>query len=144
MCSLPESTLLRALDLSEKLATIPGLTTTLIKNYLPCSTATNKEHMRCHQANTTSTRNMQANIIAALAQLDCMFPLKKSVLCKICSALPHSPMPQWAPCIPTSLAPSRYAPSKVCNMCLLPTSMTLVQSSSGPCHLVLLRPRYKH
>jgi hypothetical protein len=31
MCSLPASTLLRALDLSEELATIPGLTTALIK-----------------------------------------------------------------------------------------------------------------
>jgi hypothetical protein len=45
MCSLPASTLLRALDLSEELATIPGLTTTLIKNHLPRSTATDKGHM---------------------------------------------------------------------------------------------------
>jgi hypothetical protein len=32
MCSPPASTLLQALDLSEELATISGLTTTLIKN----------------------------------------------------------------------------------------------------------------
>jgi hypothetical protein len=48
MCSPLASTLLWALDLSEELATIPGLTTTLIKNHLPRSTATNKEHMRQH------------------------------------------------------------------------------------------------
>jgi hypothetical protein len=45
MCSPPASTLLRALDISEKLATITGLTTTLRKNHLPCSTATDKAHM---------------------------------------------------------------------------------------------------
>jgi hypothetical protein len=45
MCSLPASTLLRALDLSEELATILGLTTALIKNHLPRSTATDKGHV---------------------------------------------------------------------------------------------------
>jgi hypothetical protein len=45
MCSLPASTLLRALDLSEELATIPCLTTALIKNHLPRSTATDKGHI---------------------------------------------------------------------------------------------------
>ncbi len=74
MCSPPASTLLWALDLSEELATIPGLTTTLIKNHLPCSTATNKGNMRQHQAKTASTRNMQSNIIASRAKFDCMFP----------------------------------------------------------------------
>jgi hypothetical protein len=48
ICSPPAATLLRALDLSKELATIPGLTTTLIKNHLPCSTATNKGHMQRH------------------------------------------------------------------------------------------------
>jgi hypothetical protein len=48
MCSPPASALLRALDLSEELATILGLTTVLIKNHLPRSTATNKGHMRQH------------------------------------------------------------------------------------------------
>jgi hypothetical protein len=74
MCSLPASTLLRALDLSEELATILGLTTTLIKNHLPRSTATNKGHMQCHQASTASTCNMQADIITARAEVDHMFP----------------------------------------------------------------------
>ncbi len=46
MCSLPSPTLLGALDRSEELATIPGLMSALIKNHLPCSTATNKGHMR--------------------------------------------------------------------------------------------------
>ena len=45
MCSPPASTLLWALDLSEELGTIPGLTTTLIKNYLLCSAATNKGYI---------------------------------------------------------------------------------------------------
>jgi hypothetical protein len=73
MCSLLASTLLRALDLSEELTTIPGLTTTLIKNHLPCSTATNKGYMQQHQANTASRHNMQFNIIDAHAKVDCMF-----------------------------------------------------------------------
>jgi hypothetical protein len=77
MCSWPASTLLRALDLSEELATIPGLTTTLIKNHLPCFSAAHKGHMQCHQANTASTRNMQAGIIAARAEVDRMFPPQK-------------------------------------------------------------------
>jgi hypothetical protein len=45
MCSPPASTLLWMLDLSEELTTIPGLTTTLIKNHLPHSTTTDKGHM---------------------------------------------------------------------------------------------------
>jgi hypothetical protein len=48
MCSPLASSLLRALDLSEELATIPGLTTTLIKNHLPRSITMDKGHMRCH------------------------------------------------------------------------------------------------
>ncbi len=74
MCSPLASTLLQALELSEELATIPGLTTTLIKNHLPRTTATNKGYMQQHQANTASTRNMQSDIIAARAKVDCMFP----------------------------------------------------------------------
>jgi hypothetical protein len=45
MYSPPVSSLLWALDLNDELATIPGLTTPLIKNHLPCSTATDKGHM---------------------------------------------------------------------------------------------------
>jgi hypothetical protein len=45
MCSPPALTLLWALNLSEELATIPGLTTTLIKNHLLRSAATNKGHI---------------------------------------------------------------------------------------------------
>jgi hypothetical protein len=74
MCSPPVSTLLRALDISEELTTIPGLITTLIKKHLPRSTTTNKGHMQCHQANTASTLNTQYNIITAHAKVDCMFP----------------------------------------------------------------------
>jgi hypothetical protein len=77
MYSLPASTLLWALDLSEELATIPGLTTALIKNHLPCSTATGKGHMHQHQAIKASTCNMQSNIIATHAEVDRMFPLQE-------------------------------------------------------------------
>jgi hypothetical protein len=45
MCSLPASSLLWTLDLSEELATIPGLTTALIKNHLRHYIATDKGHM---------------------------------------------------------------------------------------------------
>jgi hypothetical protein len=45
MCSPPASALLQALDLSEELATIAGLTTALIKNHLPHSAPTDKKQM---------------------------------------------------------------------------------------------------
>jgi hypothetical protein len=48
LCSPPASTLLRALAVITKLSTIPGLTPALINNNLPCSTATDKGHMRRH------------------------------------------------------------------------------------------------
>jgi hypothetical protein len=73
MCSPPSATLLRALNRSEELTTIPGLTPALIKN-LPCSTATDKGHMRQHQSNTPSTPNPQNNIVAAHAKVERMFP----------------------------------------------------------------------
>jgi hypothetical protein len=74
MCSPPSATLLGALNRSEELATIPGLMPALIKNHLPCSTTTDKGHMHRHQANTTSTQNMQDDIVPAQAKVDCMFP----------------------------------------------------------------------
>jgi hypothetical protein len=73
MCSLPSATLLRALNRSEELATIPRLMPALIKNHLPCSTTTNKGHMCRHRSNTASTQNMQDNIVNARAKVDCMF-----------------------------------------------------------------------
>ena len=42
LCSPPSATLLVALRRSDKLTTIPGLTPTLIKYHLPCSTANDK------------------------------------------------------------------------------------------------------
>jgi hypothetical protein len=60
ICSPPSATLLGALQRSEELSTIPGLTPTLlIKNHLPRSTATDKGHMRRHRSNIASTRNKQ-------------------------------------------------------------------------------------
>jgi hypothetical protein len=74
LCSLPLATLLGVLNCSEELATIPGLTPHLIKSHLPCSTATNKGHMRRHRSNTASTQNVQDTIVATCAKVDCMFP----------------------------------------------------------------------
>jgi hypothetical protein len=74
MCSPPSATLLRALNRSEELTTIPGLTPALIKNHLPCSTATDKGHMCRHRSNTASTQNPQNNIVAARAEVKRMFP----------------------------------------------------------------------
>jgi hypothetical protein len=65
MCSPPSATILGALDRSEELTTIPGLTPALIKNHLPCSTATDKQHMCQHRSNTASTQNMQDDIVTA-------------------------------------------------------------------------------
>jgi hypothetical protein len=145
MCSPPASTLLWALDLSEELATIPGLTTTSIKSHLLHSTDTNKGHMQQHQANIASTCNIQSDIIATCAKVDRMFPPQEScamqdmfffaVLANAIAGTMYSI---------TSPAPSRSAPSKVCSMCLLPTSTTLMQSSSGPCCLAPMFPWYTH
>jgi hypothetical protein len=74
ICSPPSATLLGALARSEKLITIPGLTLTLIKNHLPCSTATDKGNMHQHRSNTASTRNNHNDIVAARAEVDHMFP----------------------------------------------------------------------
>ena len=74
LCSPPAATLLQALHRSSELRTIPGLTPALIRNHLPRSTATDKGHMRRHRANTASTRNNQAAIIQARADVDNIFP----------------------------------------------------------------------
>ncbi len=74
LCSLSAATLLGALNCSEELATIPGLTPHLIKSHLPRSTTTDKGHMRRHKSNTASTRNVQDAIVAARAEVDRMFP----------------------------------------------------------------------
>jgi hypothetical protein len=74
LCSPTAATLLLALTRSTELKTIPGLTTTLIHNHLPKSTATDKGHMRRHRANTASTRNNHPAIVLARAEVDNMFP----------------------------------------------------------------------
>jgi hypothetical protein len=55
ICSPPSATLLGALTRSEELAAIPCLMPALIKNHLPCSTATDKGYMHQHRSNTAST-----------------------------------------------------------------------------------------
>ncbi len=55
MCSPPSATFIGALNCSEEFTTIPGLTPALIKNHLPCSTATDMGHMHQHRSNTAST-----------------------------------------------------------------------------------------
>jgi hypothetical protein len=77
LCSLPTSTLTRALAVSTKLSTIPGLTSAFINNNLPCSTATNG-HMRRHQSNTASMRNIQNDKVAAWAEVDRMMPQQEA------------------------------------------------------------------
>jgi hypothetical protein len=77
MCSPQSATLLGALNRSEELATIPGLMPALIKNHLLCSTTTDKGHMCQHRSNTTSTQNMQDNIVHTQAEVDRIFPQHK-------------------------------------------------------------------
>jgi hypothetical protein len=127
MCSLPSATLIGALNHSEELATSPGLTPALIKHHLPCSTATSKGHMCQHRPNTASTRNVQDDIVAAHAGVDCLFPDTKYLLCRMHSVLPHLPLPSRAQCTPTSPLHSLFACSKVCNKVLLHTSMISMQ-----------------
>jgi hypothetical protein len=68
-CSTLAATLLHALTTSTKLTTIPGLTLASICSHLPCSTATNKGHMRHHRLRTASTCNNYTNIILAQAEV---------------------------------------------------------------------------
>jgi hypothetical protein len=78
LCSPTAATLLLALTKSTELRTIPGLTTTLIHNHLPKSTATNKGHVRRHRANTASTCNNHPAIVLACADVDNMFPIHEA------------------------------------------------------------------
>ncbi|KAL3773260.1 hypothetical protein ACHAW5_002424 [Stephanodiscus triporus] len=71
LCSPPATTLLHALSKSTELV--------LVCNHLPRSTATDKGHMHCHRANTASTsRNNQADILAACAKVDRMSPQQEA------------------------------------------------------------------
>ncbi len=65
LCSPLASTLFRALAVSTKLSTIPGLTPTFINNNLPCSTSTDKGHMRRHRSNSASTQNVHNKTVTA-------------------------------------------------------------------------------
>jgi hypothetical protein len=140
LCSLPADTLLRALNCSEELATIPGLTPHLIKSHLPCSTATDKGHMRQHKSTTASTQNVQNAIVAACAEVDCMFPQQEICAVQDVFVFPHLPMPSLGQCTPTSLAPSLSAHSKVCSTFLLHMSMTSMQLLSMPCPDAQMHP----
>jgi hypothetical protein len=78
LCLPPAATLLLALNKSNKLKTIPGLTLLLICSHLPKSTATDKGHMWRQRSNTASTRNKHADIILACAKVDRIFPTHKA------------------------------------------------------------------
>ena len=77
LCSPPAATLLRALDRSKELATIPGFSARLIRNHLPLSTATDKGHMRRHRQGTRSTRSSQPAILDARRQVDDLLPTEE-------------------------------------------------------------------
>jgi hypothetical protein len=58
LCSPPTTTLLRTLERSNELATIPGFLLRIVRNHLPLSTATNKGHMRHQWQGTQSTHTI--------------------------------------------------------------------------------------
>ncbi len=133
LCSLPSATLLRALNCSEKLAPIPGLMPHLIKSHLPYSTAINKGHMHQHKSNMASTQNVQDAIVAARADVDCMFPQQE-----ICAVQDVFCFAALADAITGTMytdipVPSLSARSKVCSKILLHMSMTSTQLLSMPC-----------
>ncbi len=70
LCSLLTSSLIQVLVVSTKLSMIPSLTPAFINNNLPCSTATNKGHMRRHRSNTASTHNIQKDKVAGLRWIE--------------------------------------------------------------------------
>jgi hypothetical protein len=133
ICSPPSATLLGALQCSEELATIPGLTPTLIKNHLPRSTATDKGHMRRHRSNTASTRNQQKEIEAARSEVDHMFPqheicAMQDVFCF--AALANTITGTMYTDL--TLVHSLFARSKACNIFSLHTFMISTQSLFVP------------
>jgi hypothetical protein len=77
LCSPPVTSLLRALERSKELATIPGFTLRLVRTHLPRSTATNKGHMRRHRQGTRSTRSLQPAILEARRQVNELLPTKE-------------------------------------------------------------------
>jgi hypothetical protein len=93
MCSPPASTLLWALDLSKELATIPGLTTTLIKTI--CHAPPLQTRVTCNDTKPIQPPRASCSptLLPHMLRLIACFPLKKSVLCTICSALPRLLMP---------------------------------------------------
>jgi hypothetical protein len=78
LCSPLASILLRALAVSTKLSTIPGLTPAFINNNLLCSTANDKGHMHRHQSNTASTQNIHNETVTARAEVDQMMPQQEA------------------------------------------------------------------
>ncbi len=93
MCSPPAATLLQALDLSEELATIPSLTTTLTKTI--CHAPLLPTRGTCNGTEPIQPPHItcKPTLMPHVPRFITCFSLKKSVLCKICSALPCSPMP---------------------------------------------------
>ena len=81
LCSPPATLLLRALERSKELATIPGFMSRLVGTHLPRSTATDKGHMQRHQQGTRSTRSLQPAILEARRQVNKLLPTKE-----ICAA----------------------------------------------------------
>jgi hypothetical protein len=140
MCSPPSATLLRALNHSEELATIPGLMPALIKNHLPCSTATNKGHMRQHRSNTASIQNIQEDIVTAQAKVNHMFPQHE--LCAMQDVFCFATLANaiTGQCTQTSLVPSCFNHSKVCNTSLLHMSLILMPSLFAPCPITQMHP----
>ncbi len=140
MCSPLSATLLGALDRSEELATIPGLTPASIKNHLPCYTATNKRHMCRHRSNTASTQICRTTLSLREPRSTTCSPDTNYVPCRMYFVLPHLPMPSRAQCTQTSLVPSRFDCSKVCNTSLLHMSMISMPSLFVPCPIAQMHP----
>jgi hypothetical protein len=140
ICSPPSATLLGALQRSEELATIPGLTTTLIKNHLPRSTATDKGHMRRHRSNTASTQNNQNDIIAARSEVDHMFPQQE--ICAMqdvfCFAALANNISGTMYTDITGAFPVRSF--KGMQYIFIAMFMISTQSSCAPCHLAQMHP----
>ncbi len=142
MCSLPASTLLWPLALSEELATILGLTTTLIKTI--CHTPPLLTRDTCGNTNPIQPPRAicSLTLLPHVPRLIACFALKKSVLCKICSALPacqchngHHVYQHHRRLPGPLLQKYQYV--------FLPTFLTSMQSLSGPCHLAPMLPWYK-
>ena len=111
LCSPPATTLLRTLERSKELATIPGFSLHINRNHLPLSTATNKDHMAASGKAPNPRAPSNRPFLMRNSRSTTCTPPKKCAPPTIFSASRPLPTSPRAPCTPICRVPSPSAPS---------------------------------